>query len=474
MISSLQRGLSRLVVGALKASGMDLVWRIPAAVTSRLDSWYGYIKESFAGAWQRNIDLKIETSMSHHVAWTCVTMIASDIAKLRPMLMQEVDGIASEIDNPAYSPVLRKPNHFQNRIQFITCWIISKLTRGNTYVLKRRDRRGVVTALYVLDPTRVQVLVTATGEVYYELTLDPLSTLTTESTVTVPASEIIHDILIPLYHPLVGVSAFYALGAVVSQGLKIIANSSKVFENGSQPSGVLTAPSLISDETAQRIERWWQENFAGEQNVGKVPVLGSGLHFEKMSLTAVDMQLIEQLRWADEKICGALHVPAYMAGVGPMPTNQNAETMTQHYYQQCLQSLIEAFELCLSEGLELATDLFIELDVEQGLLRMDSMTKMDTITKGIKGGVFTPNEARQRFNLAGLKGGNTVYLQEQDHSLDWLSRRDALPLEPPAPPPPVAPPPEDSTTKALRLALTRHTIKAALATRITERMKRAA
>jgi phage portal protein BeeE len=48
-------------------------------------------------------------------------------------------GIWTETDSPAFSPVLRKPNRYQNRIQFWESWILSKLTRGNAYVLKERD-----------------------------------------------------------------------------------------------------------------------------------------------------------------------------------------------------------------------------------------------------------------------------------------------------------------------------------------------
>ena len=40
---------------------------------------------------------------------------------------------------------------------------------GNTYVLKQRDERGVVVALYVLDPTKVTLLVAPDGAVYYQL-----------------------------------------------------------------------------------------------------------------------------------------------------------------------------------------------------------------------------------------------------------------------------------------------------------------
>ena len=55
-------------------------------------------------------------------------LAASDVAKLRVKLVErDTDGIWSETSNPAYSPVLRKPNLFQNRIQFWECWILSKL-----------------------------------------------------------------------------------------------------------------------------------------------------------------------------------------------------------------------------------------------------------------------------------------------------------------------------------------------------------
>src|SRR5690606_20949887 len=99
----------------------------------------------------------------------CQTLIASDIAKLALRLVEQTkDGIWVEVRNPAFSPVLRKPNGYQNRIQFIESWVLSKLQSGNAYVLKQRDGRGVVKALYVLDPARVTPLVSDSGDVFYD------------------------------------------------------------------------------------------------------------------------------------------------------------------------------------------------------------------------------------------------------------------------------------------------------------------
>jgi hypothetical protein len=71
--------------------------------------------------------------------------IASDIAKIRIRFVeQDRDGIWSETSVPAFSPVLKKPNKWQNRIKFFEQWVISKLLNGNAYILKERDNRGVV------------------------------------------------------------------------------------------------------------------------------------------------------------------------------------------------------------------------------------------------------------------------------------------------------------------------------------------
>ena len=390
--------------------------------------WFSILREGFAGAFQRGIRTTTENVLAQATVYACVTLIASDIGKLCPELVTEAENeIWTATQNPAYSPVLRKPNHFQNRIAFFQQWVLSKLIHGNTYVLKARDKRNVITDLYVLDPLRVKALVAATdGSVYYQVNADYLSNVHQE--VVIPASEIIHDVMSPLYHPLFGISPISACGLAATQGLNIQHQSSLAFANQLNPGGVLSTPSHIPQDTANRLSEEWQQNFSGPQNVGRVAVLGDGLKFEKMSLTAVDAQLIEQLKWTGETVCSCFHVPPYMVGVGPPPNYNNIEALNQQYYSQCLQILIESIELCLEEGLGLGPEfnnMFgVEFDLE-GLLRMDGATKMKAATEGVLGAVFTPNEARAKFNLKPLPGGNTAYLQQQNYSLAALAKRDA-------------------------------------------------
>ncbi len=430
-----------------KAKSIDLITHIP----SSRGGWWPVIRESFTGAWQRSIVSSVDDALVNPTFWSCVTLIAGDVAKMRVKLMQEdADGIGTEISSPAYSPVLTKPNHYQNRIQFYLYWILCKLTRGNTYALKERDNRNVVTGLYLLDPTRCQPVLGPTGDVYYALGQDVLSGID-EARVIVPAREIIHDRMYTVYHPLVGLSPVFACGHAALLGTQIVRNTTKLFQNGTRLGGVLTAPGHIPVEVVERIEKYWKDNYRGEENIGAIPVLGDGLGFSAPPMmNAVDAQLIDQLKWGDEKICSTFHVPPYMVGVGPMPSYNNIESLNQQYYAQCLQIIVESLELCLDEGLEFSNSSYgTEMDLD-GLLRMDSATKMTTAKEGVQGGILAPNEARKRFNLLPVDGGNTPYLQQQQFSLAALDARDkAAPAPTSQSPTQTALPPVAQPTKAV-------------------------
>lgn len=385
------------------------------------------VMESFTGAWQRNVTVDVQSVLANPTDFACRTLIASDIAKLPlRLVLKDAGGVWIETENPAYSPVLRRPNGYQNTNQFLETWVLSKLQRGNAYILKRRDGRGVVNEMHVLDPNRVKPMVSDSGQVFYDLNADTMVNI--DEHVMVPASEIIHDRFNCFFHPLVGLSPIFANGLASTQGLAIQSNSARFFQNSSRPGGILTAPGAISDETANRLRSSWEASFTGE-NVGRLAVVGDGLKYEQIGMSAEEAQLVEQLKWTAETICSTYHVPPYKVGVGTMPTYSNIQALNVEYYSQCLHGLIAAIERCLDDALGIGdgvktngTVYGIDFD-EAALLRMDSATQMDVLEKGRN--YLTPNEGRGRLNLPKTPGGDVVYRQQQDFSLEALAKRDA-------------------------------------------------
>lgn len=438
--------------------GLEITRKKDLSPPDSRGSWWPIIREPFSGAWQRNEELSADQALANFAPFACHTLICSDVSKNRVKLVQQQEGIWQETKNPAYSPVLRKPNEFQNRIQFFENWMNSKLARGNTYVLKRRDGRGVVVALYVLSPDRVQPLVSDDGQVFYRLSKDNLSSIE-EDSVTVPAREIIHDRFNCLFHPLVGISPLYAAALAATQATNIQRAGARLAANGVRPSGILTAPGRIDAENAKRLKEVWETQYAGVSGASKIAVLGDGLKFESLTMKAEDAQLIEQLKFTAEIVCSAYHVPPYKIGIGQQPTYNNVQALNVEYFSQCLQKHIEDIELCLDEGLGIGEDVSVngatygtEFDVDN-LLRMDSATQMDVLDKGKN--YLAPDEGRAKIGLPPTPGGKVVYRQQQDFSLEALAKRDAkedpFGKEAPAPAPPAANDDEAEEREALKV-----------------------
>ncbi len=283
----------------------------------------------------------------------------------------------------------------------------------------------------------------------------------------VPASEIIHDRMNCLFHPLVGLSPIFACGLAAMQGLKIQQNSAKFFMNMSRPSGVLTAPSAISDVTAERLQREWQKNY-GSDKIGRVAVLGDDLKYTPMTVNAVDAQLTEQLKLSAEMICSTFHVPAFKIGAGTIPAGQKVEDLNQIYYADCLHALMDAIQTLLGEGLGLDTPkaggrmYVVRFDLDD-LLKMDQATFVTTLANAVKGTLMSPDEARRKLNLPPVPGGASPMAQQQNYSLAALAKRDAgadpfgTAPAPPAPSPeptePDAPAAADAAAKAFMVEL---------------------
>ncbi|WP_455424802.1 phage portal protein [Dryocola sp. LX212] len=409
--------------------------------------WFPIIGEAFPGAWQRNLEIRQETVLAYNAVFSCMSLISGDISKMPASLMKRTkSGIWQPEAEGELPRLLRKPNSFQNRMQFFECWVNSKLAAGNTYVIKIRNTGGRVVELRILDPLRVTPLVSPDGQVFYRVSPDNLSGLTDE--VIVPAREVIHDRFNCLFHPLVGLSPIFACGLPATQGNSILENSTVFFQNGGKPSGIISLPGSVSEEKAREIKANWDAGYTGA-NAGKTAVLSDGADYKPNSMTAADAQTIEQLKLAGEIVCAVFHVPTYKVGIDAAPKYDNIEALEQQYYSQCLQTLIEAIELSLNDAFDLGIHESVEFETD-ALLRMDTERRYTTYSTAVGCGILAPNEARLKENLPPVPGGDFPYMQQQNYSLEALARRDATadPFGKPAVPE-VTPPPDLSGNKRL-------------------------
>lgn len=387
--------------------------------------WFS-ILEPFAGAWQRNIEIDAETVMAHYAVFSCVTLISSDIGKMR-VTVKALTSDGVWVDRPSSIPaVLKKPNNFQTWQQFMEQWMLSKNSAGNTYVLKVKNSSGEITALRILNPRQVTPLVSDDGEsaVFYQVNPEPLDGIN-DTQVIIPAREIIHDRFNCIYHPLVGLPPVFASGLAAMHGHSILEDSAQFFKNGGRPGGVITVPGNVNADKIAEIKKTWESGYSGA-NAGKTAVLADGMTYTANNQSkAADNQVVEQLNLGAAIVASTYHVPLYKLSLpGSTPSYDNIEALEQQYYAQALQPHIEAIETLLDEAFGFNDKLGVEFDLNT-LLRMDTSRRYDAASKAIAGGWMSPNEARKKDNLPPVIGGESPMIQQQNYSLAALAKRDA-------------------------------------------------
>ena len=406
----------------------------PARPAASAGGWMPIVREPYTGAWQQNVEITIDTGLSNPTVFRCVSLISGDISKT-PLNLVALDsnGIWTPTSSPAFSPVLRKPNRYQTFAQLKEQWTISKLLWGNTYVLKDRDARGVVVALYVLDPAKVTPLVAPDGSVFYQLDTSDLAGIPPEG-IAAPASEIIHDRWNCAFHPLVGLSPLYAVGGAAQTANGIQNASAGFFSKGGRPTGMLVAPTEIGVDTASRLKEQWKALGAGD-----TAIVGYGMKYQAIDANAVDSQLTEQRDATVATIAGCFGVPVSMVDSTKQPPYANSEATQRQYHAQCLQVHMVSLENALDAGLELPTPYGTEFDLD-ALIWMDTETRSKAAKDAA--GTLTINEIRRKFyGLGPVEGGDSVYQQQQMFSLAALAERDAAaPFATPAPAPAATPP----------------------------------
>jgi phage portal protein BeeE len=89
------------------------------------------------------------------------------------------------------------------------------------------------------------------------------------------------------------------------------------------------------------------------RNIGATAVIGDGMVYQSLGMSAADSQMIEQLGMTAKIVCTAFNVPPFKVGVVDVQGTTNVENLNEIYYSDCLQALIRGAKELLDDGLDL-------------------------------------------------------------------------------------------------------------------------
>jgi hypothetical protein len=180
----------------------------------------------------------------------------------------------------------------------------------------------------------------------------------------------------------------------------------------------------------------WNEQAKGLHK-GGTPILTAGLKVQPWAESGKDAATAEMLKLSNEHIALAFSIPLQILGIGGSPFS-STELLMQRWVASglgfALNHIEEAFGLLFN--LTGQPDEYVEFDTA-ALLRSAMKDRIDSLARGVQGGIYSPNEARNMEGLESVEFGDEPRVQQQVVPLSQIGKMPAAP----APPPPTAPDP---------------------------------
>lgn len=382
------------------------------------------IPSSWGGGWWQQGASDPKSVQENSAVEACVSQYARTIAMLPIIHYRDLSSGGKVVvkDSPV-AKVLRRPNPYQTRADFVVNLVRQELFTGNGYAVAVRDPDFRVSQLHLLPPTGSRHHVDPEdGAVYYRVSGNELLP---GGDSLVPSRDMLHiRMQTSSTDPLQGITPLQAGLMAASAGSSIQKHNAAFFNNMSRPSGTVNTDLELDAEQTAALRRRWEEQSQG-LNAGKTPVLSHGLKWNPLSITATDAEMIEFYKLTVADIARIYGIPQALIGLMESSTLGNVETLLQMWVSTALGYMVDHIELALGVLFGLPATEHIEFDLDY-ILRGDFDSRMGALNKGILGGVYSVNEARAKEGLAPVEAGDEPRVQQQVVPLSWWADQREL------------------------------------------------
>lgn len=385
----------------------------PGKVKSALLNWLGVPIGLTTGTfWQEWMGMSTsgkvvsaDKAIRLSAVWACVRLLSESVSTL-PLKIYErqSDGSRKPATNhPAYQVLCRRPNLEMTPSRFMLMLVASICLRGNGFVEKKMIGNKLV-SLVPLLPQNMVVKRLDNGSLQYTYT-------ESNSERVIPAKNIMHIRGFGL-DGVCGMMPMMTGRDVIGAAMAVEESAAKIFENGLQSSGFLSAETALDNDQRERL-RGYMQAFTGSRNAGKIMVLEGGLKYQNVTMNPEAAQMLESRAFSIEEICRWFRVPPFMVGHADKQSSwaSSVEGMNLQFLTNTLRPLLVNIEQeisrCLLDGDE---DLFAEFSVE-GLLRADSAGRSAYYTTALQNGWMSRNDVRRLENMPPIEGGDLYTVQ---------------------------------------------------------------
>ncbi|MEJ6847539.1 phage portal protein [Sinorhizobium fredii] len=423
-------------------------------VVSNPDGVLPAVWGKFWNYWQMDYDPI--AAATNAVVEACVQAYAQTIAQC-PGDHWQADGKGGRkrVTNSALSRILKEPNDYQSRSDFTLNLVRDLYLTGNTYHLARRNSRFEVDELHPFDPRQSNPLVGKESAIFYELAGNTvleggvdrsfMSRGANNTKFLAPARDVLHVKLeCENGNPLVGIPPIRHASTAIAAQAAIGAQLVNFFRNMNRPPGVVETELNLTKEQVTELRKRINDAWRGIDNLGGgPPILTNGMKFHGIAMSAKEAEVSNALKVTQDEIFMVFGIPKAILGLADVGTFSSTEALMQFWLARGLGFAINHIEVALDQffGLKGWPDDYVEFDT-RALLRVAYKDRIEALVRGVQGGVFAPNEARNSEELPNAPYGDEPRVQQQVVPLSaWAKTEPQTPAPPSSPP--AAPEPEE-------------------------------
>jgi len=292
--------------------------------------------------------------------YSCIRIIQTKAASVPLKIYKKIgDKRVEQPDHPLQS-LLTKVNPFMEGYDLREGTHGFEELTGNAYWMLDSYFNGKPTEIYLLNPSRMEVIADAKKYISgYKYKVDP-----SKDAITFDISEILH---FKKWNPL---DDFYGMAPLsasrdASDSMMSADRYNKAFfENAAEPSGVLSIDGKLGEPAKRRIAEAWKKMHSGVRKAHKIAVLEGGMKYTSLAASHRDMMFPDLKRMTREDILTIYTVPPIMVGVYDEANYSNAKEQRRIFWLDCIMPRLKKFESVINERLVKPYDpsVFIKFD----------------------------------------------------------------------------------------------------------------
>ncbi len=355
-----------------------------------------------------DVTVNERSAMQVPAVYRAVQLIAGDIARLPLQLFERhTDGTVSERTTGPTLELLR--DYPQPQLLDSYHWRMAMATRlvlhGNAYAYVQRRPSGQLAALPMLPNGDIQMVQHADGRLVYRSAthgdLDPM--------------QVVHARL-PGTGPL---DAFQGRGLLDSarDTIKLALQQQQlamlIYGSNALPRMAFKHPGRLSDQAAQRLRESLDKVLT---STNRSLVLEEGMAVEQLTMDLASVQYEQVNQQLVEDVARFTGVPMPLMAEHSESSYATVRELMRRYADACVVHYAQALTRELTAKVCPSTR-YLELDMTY-LQRGPIDTEMSGLSVGIQSSVLTPNEARRRFNLPPMPGGDELVRRLDTGALD--------------------------------------------------------